>query len=106
MFIFKKAREGEGSRNVLGQEIRRRARIPSGENEWSAERVLGRYLQPGEERPGEEIKPAADGCARTYVCMRSPEFQNCKFFNSRGRDGGGVGGGAATVVARQENTFA
>lgn len=71
MFIFKKAREGEGSRNVLGQEIRRRARIPSGENEWSAERALGRYLQPGEERPGEEIKPAADAGVRvrTYVRM-------------------------------------
>lgn len=28
-------------------------------------------------------------CARVcvYVCMRSPEFQNCKFFNSRGRGG-------------------
>lgn len=24
----------------------------------------------------------------SYVCVRSPEFQNCKFFNSRGRDGG------------------
>lgn len=65
------------------------ARIPSGESEWSTERGCthsGRYLQPGEERPGEEIKPGAR--VRTYVCVRSPEFQNCKFFNSRGRGGG------------------
>lgn len=82
MFIFKKAREGEGSRNVLGQEIRRRARIPSGENEWSAERVLGRYLQPGEERPGEEIKPAADGCARTYVRTYVCDHLNFRIANS------------------------
>lgn len=33
-------------------------------------------------------------CVRVYVrvCDRSPEFQNCKFFNSRGRNGDVDGG--------------
>lgn len=35
-----------------------------------------------------------------YVCVRSPEFQNCKFFNSRGRDGGRAGGATAGKYLR------
>lgn len=101
MFIFRK-KTGENRGTFLDRKSV--ARIPSGESEWSTERGCthsGRYLQPGEERPGEEIKPGARVC--TYVC----DHLNFRIANSLIHgDAAAEGGGAATVVARQENTFA
>lgn len=59
------------------------------------------------------VVDVVDGIKPDGVCMRSPEIQNCKFFNSRDAMAmATTTAAAATAVAtevlrsRQENTFA